>query len=97
MTMITDKTQIKIINYTNTTIAKFDNRRCVVEDLPNEDVGLIFKSFDVIDTDKPRAIHTNVRNKIAVTRIKISEEAAYALFEVLRIRFQTKQYHKSKP
>jgi hypothetical protein len=94
--MITDKTTCKVINYLNATIGKLDNKSCTVEDLHDNDVGLIFKILDKEDAKTPRSHHTVIKDKVAVTRIRLTEEAAIALFECLRVRLQTRQYHKLK-
>ena len=94
--MITDKKTCKVINYLNATICKLENKRCEVEDLPDNDIALIFKILDKEDAKTARSHHTVFKDKVAVTMIRLSEEAAIALYECLRVRLKTRQYKKLK-
>ena len=87
---------IRLENYKNVSIAKFDNRRCIVEDLDNEDIGIIFKSLDLTEADIPRAICINKGDKVSVTQLRISAEGASALYMFLKSRIETREYLKNK-
>ena len=71
-------------NYNNATKVKFKNRRVIVEDIDKNDVGICFKIVcSKEDAIVPSASHRVVRDKVKITGIRISEDAAIALYHAL--------------
>ena len=81
----------QIRNYHNATHVKLDNKRVLVEDLPNGDTGLCFKRICTKeDADIPAALNTVVKGVIKKTTIRLSNEAAFSLCMALVERFKTR-------
>jgi len=83
--------QLSVTVFTDSVNAKWKNKRVLVHELPDNDIGITFKSMD--DVDKPSAAHTVIKGKVKLTSIRISETAAVALFNALKIQL-TNKYKK---
>jgi hypothetical protein len=82
--------QIKgtISNYKNASVTKFDNRRVIVEQLKNGDIGLCFKMMakpEHLEKPSPPSFVIR-RGKIVVSKLRITREAAFALIEALHFQ-----------
>jgi hypothetical protein len=78
-----------IRSYTNATHVKLENKRVIVEDLPNGDTGLCFKRICTKeDAEIPAALNTVVKGVVKKTTIRLSNEAAFALCMALVDRFK---------
>lgn len=77
--------RIKQRNFSNATVMKFDNRRVNVEQLKDGSIGLVFKIMATPEyTEKvPPPSYEIRRGKIVVTKVRISEEAAFALYHAI--------------
>ena len=73
MTLKAESFNVRKTTYLNAESYKFDNRRITVTQLA-DGFGLEFR---IIDTDpSPHVISEHLRGKIALTRLKLSQEAA---------------------
>lgn len=73
------------IDYRNATAVKFDNRRVSVEIIDNGGFGLCFKRICTPEeVDVPSALHEVVRGKLKITKLRISRDAALALYHSLQ-------------
>jgi len=80
-TEIKKSVKIQQRNFKNATVMKFDNRRVIVEQTDNNDIGLCFKNMPKTEDDlKPSSGHYIVKGKIKKTTIRLSLEAAYCLY-----------------
>lgn len=79
-----------ITNYANATHVKWKNRRVIVEDV-GDDYGLCFKILAIKeDANTPSAKHYVFKDRLKITTIRLSPEAAISLYEALRKRFITR-------
>lgn len=79
----------EIKNYINATRIKNKNRRIYVQDLPDECVLIVFKKLCTKEESKiPTALQTVTRDVIKNTTIKLTYDAAFALFIALSERFK---------
>ena len=87
-----EQTQFTCHNYKDATKVKFKNRRVIVEDIDNNDVGICFKIVcSKEDAVVPSASHRTLRDKIKITCIRISEDAAIALYHALGRRLSNRK------
>jgi hypothetical protein len=86
-----EKKKPTIKNYPNATYVKLENKRVGVEDLPNNDIGIVFKRICTKeDAAIPAALNTVVKGVIKKTTIRLSNEAAFSLLMALAERFKTR-------
>jgi hypothetical protein len=81
-------------------IMKFNNRRVIVEDLPENNIGLMFKiMIGKDDPIEPENLVTIKKNKVRVTVLRISEEAAIALYFALEQQLENRRQglHQNPP
>ena len=95
-----EKLKIDNRSYANVTIMKFNNRRVIVQDLDKNDIGLMFKIM--IGKDEPiesENLVTIKKDKVRVTALRISEEAAIALYVALEQQLENRKkgLHQSPP
>jgi hypothetical protein len=78
--------EIKLNTYPNATLAKYNNRRVGVMQLPDNDFAI---EFTVLSNDtNQRAIHTVLKNKVVKTDVRVSQEAALSLLVCLQIELK---------
>lgn len=75
------KNQIRIINYNNGSCARWHNRRVKCAVLPENEVCIVFMTTE--DISRPSALHKSLKGKGKLTALRISYEAATALYATL--------------
>ena len=73
---------MKITEYANGTIVKYDNKRILVAPFPNDEFVIQTKILD--GNLSERSTHEVVGGKIVVTTLKLSLEGAIALYSALQ-------------
>lgn len=68
-------------------MAKFKNRRNIVEQLDGGTFGIAFKKLDLETPNDKTCSQTIINNKIVVTAFHITRESAYALMKCLESEF----------
>ena len=77
--------QIQLTRYANATKLKFKNRRVGVTSIENNEFIIELKTLcKKEDANTPHSIHKNFGDKIVVTGIKVSSEAALSILIGLR-------------
>ena len=75
---------VKLTQYNNASVVKLKNRRIRVSSLSdNVNIIEIKKLVNKGESETPHSCHAVISDRIVVTAIKISNEAALALFHTL--------------
>lgn len=80
------------VSYNNATECKFKNRRvAVIKDDSSKDLYIQFKILtDKESANTPSAAHDVIKDKIKITTVRLSNEAAKALY--ISLGLQLKKY-----
>lgn len=72
--------EIKVVEYANATLMKLKNRRVNIMSADNKEIIIELKILSEKETaNTPRALHKTLKDKIVITGIKVSEEAATSI------------------
>lgn len=84
---------MELTNFANATRVKLKNRRVMVVSLPKtDDIQIEFKTIvKKEDANTPHAVHRNFKDKIVLTGVRISLEAAVSLYYCLQNEFAKKE------
>ncbi len=72
--------------FSNAETVKIKNSRITVASLQEKDYGIVFKILS--DDTSPRAMHSVKKDKVVITGIRISKNAAFALLVALQERLK---------
>ena len=78
--------KLKINAHPNATVCKYNNRRVLVAQLPEEDFAI---EFTVLSNDvSERSRHRVLKNKIVKTDVRVSKEGALSLLACLQVELK---------